>query len=660
LRTNLLMHTLINRNTFYFIILICFSLNSFSQNDQSVEELKRLVAKQANDSTKVNTLLDIASQLYGSQPDSSIGYSRKAIDLATEINFKKGLAYAHKNMGLGFYVKGEFLDVLRHWEMSLAIFEDINDESGISNLLSNLGAVYQTKGDDPTALNYFIRSTKIAEKIQDSLRLGTVYLNIGSVYSNEESTYDDALTAYHKSNDIFSNMGYDEGVGAVAINIAELYLKKGNPQASLPHLNDALEAYSRAGSSLSYTYNEMGKAYKDLKRYGLAKEYHLKAIEAADLNDAKLEKTKALIGLGDVLIEQKAYTEAIDNLKEGLKLTKVTGVYRDKKDAYKGLSKAYSGIKDYKSAYKYEQLVTSISDTIRIDSYDESIGEIRFQYDLENKEREIKLLNFDNKLKQTELESTTASKRLLFALAALLLAMVGGFFLRYRFIQKSNSRLAEERNKSESILLNILPKETAEELKEHGSIKAKFFEQVTVLFTDFKQFSRVAEGIPAEHLVQSLDYFFKKFDLITEKHHLEKIKTIGDAYMCAGGLPTENTTHAENALSAALEILEFVKDTQDNPPKGIYPFEVRIGINSGPVVAGVVGTKKFQYDLWGNTVNIAARMESNSEPGKINVSENTYQHLKDRHHFTYRGVIEAKNKQLLKMYYAEKKISDIT
>ena len=650
------MHTLINRNTFYFIILICFSLNSFSQNDQSVEELKRLVAKQANDSTKVNTLLDIASQLYGSQPDSSIGYSRKAIDLATEINFKKGLAYAHKNMGLGFYVKGEFLDVLRHWEMSLAIFEDINDESGISNLLSNLGAVYQTKGDDPTALNYFIRSTKIAEKIQDSLRLGTVYLNIGSVYSNEESTYDDALTAYHKSNDIFSNMGYDEGVGAVAINIAELYLKKGNPQASLPHLNDALEAYSRAGSSLSYTYNEMGKAYKDLKRYGLAKEYHLKAIEAADLNDAKLEKTKALIGLGDVLIEQKAYTEAIDNLKEGLKLTKVTGVYRDKKDAYKGLSKAYSGIKDYKSAYKYEQLVTSISDTIRIDSYDESIGEIRFQYDLENKEREIKLLNFDNKLKQTELESTTASKRLLFALAALLLAMVGGFFLRYRFIQKSNSRLAEERNKSESILLNILPKETAEELKEHGSIKAKFFEQVTVLFTDFKQFSRVAEGIPAEHLVQSLDYFFKKFDLITEKHHLEKIKTIGDAYMCAGGLPTENTTHAENALSAALEILEFVKDTQDNPPKGIYPFEVRIGINSGPVVAGVVGTKKFQYDLWGNTVNIAARMESNSEPGKINVSENTYQHLKDRHHFTYRGVIEAKNKQLLKMYYAEKKL----
>ena len=649
-----------NRNTVYFIILLCFALNSFGQNSNSVEELKRLVAEQSNDSTKVNTLLDIGSQLLRSQPDSTIVYSRKAIAIATEIDFKKGLAYAHKNMGLGYYMKGEFSEVLIHWKKSLAIFEDINDENGISNLLSNLGAVYQTKGDDPKALDYFIRSAKIAEKIQDSTRLGTVYLNIGGVYSNAETTYDDAFESFNKSMNIFSSMGYDEGVGTVAINMAELYLKKGNPQAALPHLNDALEAYSRAGSSLSYTYYNMGEAYKDLKKYGLAKEYHIKAIGAAELNDAKLDKTKALIGLGDVLIEQKAYAEAVYNLKEGLKLTEVTGVYRDKKDAYDGLSKAYSGMKDFKNAYDYRLLYESISDTIRNDSYEESIGKIRFKYDLENKEREIQLLNKDNELQQTQIERTTASKRLLYALAALLLAMVGGVFSRYRFIQKSNASLAKERNKSESILLNILPKETAEELKEHGSIKAKFFKEVTVLFTDFKQFSVVAEGIPPEHLVQSLDYFFKKFDIITEKHNLEKIKTIGDAYMCAGGLPTENKTHPENAYAAAQEILEFVRDTKNNPPKGIYPFEVRIGINTGPVVAGVVGTKKFQYDIWGNTVNIASRMESNSEPGKLNVSENTYQHLKDRHHFTYRGVIKAKNEKLLKMYFAEEKVSEMT
>ena len=404
----------------------------------------------------------------------------------------------------------------------------------------------------------------------------------------------------------------------------------------------------------------MGKVYKDQKKYDLAKEYHLKAIDAADLNEAKSDKTKALIALGEVLIEQKAYSEAIKNLKEGLDLTKTTGVYRDKKNAYEGLSKAYSGMKDYKNAYSYQQLFTSISDTIRNESYDESIGNMRFRYDLENKEKEIKLLNIDNELKQAQIERATASKRLLYALAALLLAAVGGVFSRYRFIQKSNASLSKERNKSDSILLNILPKETAEELKEQGFIKTKYFKEVTVLFTDFKQFSLVAEEISAEDLVQSLDYFFKKFDNITEKHNLEKIKTIGDAYMCAGGLPTENTSHVENAFAAALEIMEFVRETQNNPPEGIYPFEIRIGINTGPVVAGVVGIKKFQYDIWGNTVNIAARMENNSKPGKINVSENTYQHLKNKYNFTYRGKIIAKNEQLLSMYYAEENIGKKT
>ena len=225
-----------NRNIFLIVILCCFSLNSIGQTDQSIDDLKKLINNQENDSTKVNTLLDIASKLFRSQPDSSLVYSRKAIDLASEIDFKKGMAYGHKNMGLGYYVKGDFSDVLFHWKESLAIFEEINDETGISNILNNLGAVYQTKGDDPKALDYFIRSAKIAEKIQDSSRIGTAYLNIGTVYSNEESTYNETFDAYIKSKDIFSKIGYDEGVATAAINIAELYLNNDNPEAALPYL----------------------------------------------------------------------------------------------------------------------------------------------------------------------------------------------------------------------------------------------------------------------------------------------------------------------------------------------------------------------------------------------------------------------------------------
>jgi class 3 adenylate cyclase len=150
-----------------------------------------------------------------------------------------------------------------------------------------------------------------------------------------------------------------------------------------------------------------------------------------------------------------------------------------------------------------------------------------------------------------------------------------------------------------------------------------------------------------------VDYYFKNFDAITERHHVEKIKTIGDAYMCAGGLPHPTKTHAHDTFEAALEIRQFVLETELNPPKGIYPFKIRIGLNTGPVVSGVVGTRKFAYDIWGNTVNIAARMESGSVPGRINVSENTYELLKDDYDFTYRGEVEVKNGLMLKMYFAE-------
>ena len=385
-------------------------------------------------------------------------------------------------------------------------------------------------------------------------------------------------------------------------------------------------------------------AYLELKQYDVAKGYQIKGIDAADLNDAKLEKTKALISLGEIFIAQKSYSQAIAYI--------ITGVNRDKKNAYEALVKAYSGIQDYENAFYYQQLVTTISEIIKDESYEETLGVMRLQFDLENKQREILLLTADNELKQTQIESTTASKRLLYALAALLLAMVGGVFSRYRFIQKSNLRIAEERNKSENILLNILPKETAEELKEHGSIKAKFFKEVTVLFTDFKEFSVVAEGISPEHLVKNLDYFFKKFDDITEKHNLEKIKTIGDAYMAAGGVPIRNSSNAIAITLAALEILEFMQEVAEEKKKSGEPIlEIRIGIHTGPLTAGVVGVKKFAYDIWGDTVNIASRMESASEPGKVNISGTTYQMIKKYFETEYRGQREAKGKGLVEMFF---------
>jgi class 3 adenylate cyclase len=217
------------------------------------------------------------------------------------------------------------------------------------------------------------------------------------------------------------------------------------------------------------------------------------------------------------------------------------------------------------------------------------------------------------------------------------------------------SRIVEqEKNRSDKLLLNILPEETALELKQKGKVKAKKFECVTVLFTDFQGFTQFSQNLTPEKLVESVDFYYSKFDEIMDKYSLEKIKTLGDSYMCAGGLHHHATCHAEKMIQAAFEITKFVKESKKNNKDDHTRFDIRIGINSGPVVAGIVGTKKFAYDIWGDTVNVASRMESASESGKINISENTYELIKDHCDCTYRGEMFVKNKGMMKMYFVNR------
>jgi adenylate cyclase len=220
------------------------------------------------------------------------------------------------------------------------------------------------------------------------------------------------------------------------------------------------------------------------------------------------------------------------------------------------------------------------------------------------------------------------------------------------------AELRTEKKKSDDLLLNILPAEVAEELKEKGRADAKQFDEVTVLFTDFKNFTNVSERLTAQELVNEINYCYSEFDKIISKYGIEKIKTIGDAYMCAGGLPVPNKTNAVDTVSAAMEILDFMlKENEKRTRNGKTFFEIRIGIHTGPVVAGIVGIKKFAYDIWGDTVNIASRMESAGEPGKVNISGSTYVLLKDHSdklEFLHRGKIVAKNKGEIDMYFVNR------
>ncbi len=216
-------------------------------------------------------------------------------------------------------------------------------------------------------------------------------------------------------------------------------------------------------------------------------------------------------------------------------------------------------------------------------------------------------------------------------------------------IQLQNAELEKEKEKTEQLLLNILPPDTVGELKSKGKASARSYRTVSVLLADVKGFTRISEKLRPKQLVAQLDAYFIKFDEILERHNMEKIKTMGDAYMCAGGLPIRNKSNPIDAVLAGLKIQEFVKDY--NSKKGGVPWEFRIGIHTGDLVAGVVGIKKFAYDIWGDTVNVTKRIETAGEVGRVNISGETYDKVKDFFDFEFRGKIDAKNKGTIDMYF---------
>lgn len=219
-------------------------------------------------------------------------------------------------------------------------------------------------------------------------------------------------------------------------------------------------------------------------------------------------------------------------------------------------------------------------------------------------------------------------------------------------VKERTQELQLEKAKSDDLLLNILPETIADELKENGQIEAKHYSNVSVLFSDFKNFTQISRTVSADTLVKELNVYFKAFDEIMTNNGIEKIKTIGDAYMAAGGIPSTGKSEvvAKSTVKAALEMQDFVASYAEQNPDSILQ-SMRVGVHTGDVVAGVVGSKKFQYDIWGESVNLAARMESSGEAGKVNISESTYSLVKDSFNCEHRGQVYAKHVGDVNMYF---------
>lgn len=387
-------------------------------------------------------------------------------------------------------------------------------------------------------------------------------------------------------------------------------------------LSSGLEAQSK---------KELKSQNEDLKR-----QYEELAAEKAKLEREKLDVEADRAWVNEQV--RKLYDE---NIKKQRSLEKTESVVKETKEL---VEKSQAILQKTKVELKQQ------SDSISILAKAKEMSELELeQQRLETENQKLEI--YKQKL---ETENQKVTQRVLLVGLAFIVSVAGLLFFLWISRRRAGAVLEKEKKKSDDLLLNILPMEIAEELKHKGKSKAKSYTMVTVLFADIKNFTKISEKLSPDKIIEELDYIFGAFDEIIERHNIEKIKVIGDAYMCAGGVPVANTTNPFDVVNAAREMQAFMlKVSIDRKTKNEEYMELRIGIHTGPVVAGVVGTKKFTYDIWGDAVNTASRMESAGEPGKINISRATYDIVKDQYNCVSRGKIEAKNKGEIEMFFVE-------
>ncbi len=642
------MHGTMIKKTIQIILIniIFLSFISTSAFANEVDSLKKILLTTIDDSTRVDVLNAISKSMFNTNPDSSIIVANTAKSLAENIHYKAGLALAFKNMGKGYYLEGKYKEAVLNWQQAIEVYKILDDKTGIANMLSNQGAVYFNQGDDAKALELHLQSLKMSEALNDTLRILTSLTNIGGVYSNKQVTWKKALDYFLRSYNLSLAIKDEYSIGTSSVNLGELYYKLGDDNKALKYLYQSEKAY-KGTEDLPYTLNYIGRIFAKQTKFEKAIQIHTEAYEIAKKLDTKLDQTQSLVALAQAYKASGNISSAINTYLQSVEVATPLNAVVEMKDAYQGLSESYSQEKDYTNAFKYQNLLLAVKDTIYNINTDKKLGTLQFGFDLEKKEGEISLLNKNKEIQRREIQRQKIVKY----------GFIGGFLTVLLFASiffKQRNKISVEKKRSEKLLLNILPAETAEELKATGTAKTKRLDMVSVLFTDFKNFTQASEILTPEELVAEINYCYSEFDHIVEKYGIEKIKTIGDSYMCAGGLPVSNNTHPFDVVSAGLEMVKFIeRNKQERIQSGLPYFELRLGIHSGPVVAGIVGIKKFAYDIWGDTVNTASRMESSGEIGKVNISGTTYELVKGKFNCVYRGKIEAKNKGVIDMYFAE-------
>lgn len=587
----------------YFVSSILL-LSSFLICGQDQKQVDSLLSIYNGGNLSAYAQMDILEQLaYHEVNDleASLKYANDLVEIAMSQKNYQFLFEGYLNIGNTHRLLGNMdlaLDAL--FKSTEAAKQGNNLENEAISYIS-IADMYSEIGNSDNAELYYEKGISISRKIDEPITLAKALFNSGDEYFNNRK-YKEALANYQEATTIFKIENYTSALAYTTGSIGMVYAEQGRHQEAESKINEAiniledLEDYNSISEYLTYM-SDIYVGRNDIKTAIL---YAERSLQLASQNGIKKQLSESNLLLSELHEKNGNSNRALDHYRAHI-------IYKDSIINLENVQKAFD---------------------IRTSS---ELSQQKKVYELQKKNQRIIIW------------STIGVLSLISLLAF-------NLFKSNKFVKATNKIIAHEKERSEALLLNILPEETANELKEKGKVKAQKYDSVTVLFTDFKGFTSYAENLAPEKLVEAVDYYFSHFDKIMEDYGIEKIKTIGDAYMCASGLNDSEPDHAHRMVKAAIAMEAFVNKTKHD--KDIdTSFDIRIGISTGSVVAGVVGTKKFAYDIWGDTVNVASRMESNSEPGKINISHDTYSIVKDSFKCEYRGHLAVKNRGEMKMYF---------
>ncbi len=619
----------------------------------SVAELKK--AARSSD-LPVAERLDAYEQLgwdhyLATATDSAVLVSEVMLALADSAEFHADAVSALRLKAVALSEKGDLEGAIAEVQRALERCERHGLDDLLPKVYTSLGIFHNQIGDLGQAMSYHSRTMQAYEKAGDGAGMAAALNNLGFVHYDARDTVQ-ALASFKRSVAIRDSLGIGHMNLNALGNIGGMYMDREEPREALPYLEKALAIAEGTGDrrGQARALSNMGTCYKQLGELRIAMDHLRKSNDlAVELNMPGVEAVNLLV-MAEVALAQGARGEALAMALRSHALTRAIGDVYIRENAAMRLYELYKEAGDLRQALSFHEEGVQLRDSLANDRSRNEVMRQQAQYEFEKRDA-LRQAEQEKKdaVAAEELRRRNLQRNAFIGGFVLMLALAGTFLFQ-------RNRINKERRRSEELLLNILPEEVAEELKEKGEADARHFDTATILFTDFKGFTQLSEKVTPAELVAELNTCFKAFDGIMGKYRIEKIKTIGDAYMAAGGLPDPKHGSPADVVRAALEMQEFMQQHKaEREAAGKPYFEMRAGIHTGPVVAGIVGVKKFQYDIWGDTVNTASRMESSGEVGKVNISEATYDLVKNEPGiiFTPRGKVEAKGKGGLDMYFVE-------